>query len=117
MGKIFSPCWSPRGLHAVEIQRQQVRLDLVEQRRETIEMGMAMMQVIDQADVVELQLVEHRQLILGLAEPAPMVVEAHLAAQFAGRQGQRTNRCGRGLDLVGLQRVLADRQSAPKVAA
>ena len=42
------------GAHAVEIQRIQPRLDLLQQSRETFEMRMAVMQVIHEANIVEL---------------------------------------------------------------
>ena len=79
-------------VHAVNAEGAQVRHDLAEQRREAVEVVVPMMKVVDDADVgdaLALQSLDDRDLVLGLAEPAAMVVESQRAADLGGLFGER----------------------------
>ncbi len=63
-----------------------MRLHLVEQGGEAIEMLVAVVQVVNDADVGEIQFADDRELVLRFAEPAAVVVERDAAADL-GRGG------------------------------
>ena len=75
--------------HAVEIDGQQVRQHFSQQLRQAVEMIVAVVQVVDQPDVLQVQMIDDRQLVLRLSEPAAVVVQADLAAEPRGRFGDR----------------------------
>ena len=54
-------------------------------------MGVPMVQVVDDADVRQLQLANNCDLILRLAEPAPMVIQPDCAADLRSGIGNGTN--------------------------
>ena len=86
--------------HAVQIQAVQVRLHLLKQRFEAVEVVVAVVLVVDDADVRHVQRLEDRQLILRLAEPAAVVVEPDRAADFLRGLADRLqmgNFCGNAL--------------------
>ena len=76
----------------------QVRHHLGEQRGEAVEVVVAVVQVVDDADVgdaLRLEPLDDRDLVLRLAEPAAVVVKGQRAADLAGLLGQRAE-LGRG---------------------
>ena len=89
-------------VHAVEVDRcTRYGMHLREQAGEAVEVVVAVVQVVDDADVVDallLQPLDDRELVLGLAEPAAVVVEGQRAADLAGLLGQRAELCRRGRD-------------------
>ena len=91
---IFFPIIVPVPNHAVEIQCEQMRFHLCHQRFEAIEMGVAVVQVVHDADVrdsVALQTLDDRDLVLGFAKPAAMIVESYF-------QSERISCCRQGLN-------------------
>ena len=79
------------GQHPIQIEAIEMRFHQRQQFREPIEMGMAMMQVVDNPDVVEPQFLDDRHLVFRLSKPAPMVVERDAAALVLRGQGDGTN--------------------------
>ena len=77
--------------HAVQVQRVEIRLHLLKQCREPAEVVMAVMQVVDDADIVEFQLLNDRNLILGLTKPTAMIVERQLAPHGGRRFSDRAD--------------------------
>ena len=80
------------GEHPVEIEHLEIRLHPLEELAESPGMDMAMMLVVDDADICDrgvtgAQRFNDLDLILRLAEPAAVVVEANGAADFLGRLG------------------------------
>src|SRR5688572_15690469 len=74
--------------HAIEIDAQQIRLYAAEHFREARYVGMAMMKIVDDADIrdaIALQSLNDLNLVVGFSEPAAMVVKADLAAQARRR--------------------------------
>ena len=101
------------GEHPVEVEHLEIRLHPREELAETPDMDMAMMLVVDDADIRDrgvtgTQRFNDLDLILRLAEPAAVVVEADGAADFLGRLGYGADprRFGRhaGLLLFGIRR-------------
>ena len=101
------------GEHPVEIEHLEMGLHPREQLAESPGMDMAMMLVVDDADIRDrgvtgTQRLNDLDLILRLAEPAAMVVEADGAANFLGRLSYgadpRGFRRDAGLLLVGIGR-------------
>ena len=82
--------------HAVEVHAQQVRQHLLHQCRETVDLVVSVMQVVNDADVRKFQLVDNRQLILGFAKPTAMVVQANLAPLPGSSFGNRSDARGSG---------------------
>ena len=71
----------------------QVRHHLGEQGGEAVEVVVAVVQVVDHADVgdpLSLQPLDDRDLVFRLAEPAAVVVESQRAADLAGLFGERS---------------------------
>ena len=79
-------------VHSVDVQGHQVRDHRLQERREAIEVVVAVVEVVDQADVVDpvlLQALDDGDLVLGLAEPAAVVVEGNRAADLASFLGEQ----------------------------
>ena len=106
------------GKHPVEIEHLEIRLHPLEELAESPGMDMAMMLVVDDADIRDrgvtgTQRFNDLDLILRLAEPATVVVEADGAADLVGRLGYgadpRRFGCHAGFLLV----VIGRRPPAP----
>ena len=73
-----------------------MRQHLLEQFGEAVEVVVAVVLVVDDADVLELEVVDDGELVFGFAEPAAVVVERDRAAQLLGFLRNRANDlCGR----------------------
>ena len=68
-----------------------MRQHLRQQLGEPIEVLVPVVQVIDEADIRQLQLLDDRELILRLAEPAAVVVEGDRAADLGRFFGDRAD--------------------------
>ena len=78
--------------HPVQAHGTQVRQHFAEQWAKTVKVIVAVMKVVDDSDVFDflaLQSLDNRNLVLGLAEPAAVVVERQRAADLGGLVGQR----------------------------
>jgi hypothetical protein len=73
-----------------------------QQGGETIEVVMAVMEVVDEADVGPGELLKDSDLVLGLAEPATVIVEPDRAADPRGFVGDGPERPDGRYDLLGL---------------
>ncbi len=71
-------------VHTVEIDGEEVRLHLLEQLREAVEVIVAVVKIVDDADVlhaVALEPLDDRELVLRLAEPLLVIVESDCEAE------------------------------------
>ena len=92
-------------VHAVEVHAEQMRQHQLQRLVQSSEVPMAMMQVVDDADVrdgvLRLQILADGDHVLGLAAPATVVVDRHLAADLGGL-GDRRQQAFRGAPDLGL---------------
>ena len=74
--------------HSAQVKAEQVRFHPCKRLREVVDVPMAVMQIVDDADVVRMMLrsqhFAHRRQILRFAAPAAVGVEAELALHFRG---------------------------------
>ena len=74
------------GLHTVEIDCQQMGSDLLEDRFESIELVMGMVEVVDDSDVGESDGLDESDLVFRFAVPTAVVVQSDLAIGVLGGQ-------------------------------
>ena len=103
--------------HAVQIESEKVRLHLLEQLREPVEMIVPVMQVVDDADVLELQCFDHGDLVLRLAGPTAVVVERDLAPELSPRPRRLVEALSRRLPPSRFDPSRVARRTSPTVAA
>src|SRR5437667_8383280 len=87
--------------HAIQIQRQQMRLDLLHHFRESIQMGMPVVLIVDQTNIKSafaVQSFKNGELILRFPEPASVIVEPDGATDFRSRLRDGSDALGLGLD-------------------
>src|SRR5690606_8211403 len=76
--------------HAVLVESEEARLHKGDQFGEALEVLVAVVKIISEAGVREIELDENGELIFGFAKPAALIVESDLAADRARRLDQRT---------------------------
>ena len=117
--KDLSTEFFPVGNHAVEVQAEQIRLHRRECRGETVKVIVAVMLVVNDADigraVLLAQPLRDGDQILRLAAPAAVIVEADRAAEFARALEQRQQRVGGLLHALVIRRACGTRGRHPNL--
>ena len=84
--------------HAVQIKGEEIRFHFLQQLRKSGKVFMAVMQIVNDAHVGKIELLDNRNLILGFAEPTAVVIESNLATDFCSLFRDRTNPVRLGQD-------------------
>ena len=87
--------------HAVEVNGEQVRHHGFPHVGKAGEVGMAVVEIVDEAhvlDAVALEALDDADLIFGFAEPSAVIIEGHLATERSGGDGDWADPGGLRLD-------------------